>query len=78
MRGACVILKRPNLSARIGVKLLLGGAYGNQKKPNQSAKIGVVGQWLLGGAYSILKKPSLSARIGVKLLLGGRAVLMLS
>ena len=64
------ILKQPNLSGRMGVKSLLGGADGSLEQSNLSAKIGVI-KSLLGGAGGILKQPNLSARIGAKSLLGG-------
>ena len=53
------MLKLPNLSARIGVKSLSGGAgagaHFKTKQPNLSAKIGV--KSLLGGAGAMLTKP---------------------
>ena len=68
--GAGIILRKQSLSARLGVKQMLGVADVLVKKQNQSAKIGV--KLLLGGADVILKRQNLSARIGVKLLLSAR------
>ena len=62
--GSFVGFKQRNLSARIGVKSLRGGAGFKQR--NLSARIGV--KSLLGGAG--FKQPNLSTRIGVKSLLG--------
>ena len=78
-------LKQPNLSARIGVKSLLGGAgakFEATKPVSQDCGKVVVGRCCAKfekqpnlsariGVKPSLKQPSLSARIGVKSLLGG-------
>ena len=56
------------MSARIGVKALLGGAGAILMQANLSGRIGV--KLVLGGAGVVVKQPNLSARIGVKSFLG--------
>ena len=68
-------IEEPNLSAKIGVKSLLGGGA-ISKQSDLSAKIGV--KSLLGGVgaiLKILKQPNLSAKIGVKLFSGVGSIL---
>eukprot|EP00439_Symbiodinium_sp_Y106_P032298 s3639_g3.t2 len=59
-------LKQPNLSARIGVKLLGGAGAPFLNQPNLSARIGV--KFLGSAGAPILKQANLPSRIGVKLL----------
>ena len=65
--GAIAILKLPKLSARIGVKWLLGGAnYCHfEKQANLSARIRVkYGKVVVGRCWRHTKQLHLSARIG--------------